>query len=301
MLKQSIKLLVFGLLALGLSLQTARADLQVFACEPEWAALAKSLGGDHLTIYTATTHQQDPHHIQARPSLIAKARRADLLICTGAELEIGWLPLLLRKSGNSKIQVGAPGHFIATDQVTLVGKPAVLDRSVGDVHAAGNPHIHLDPDRVLQVARGLTDTLVRLDSANQTSYQNGLEAFTADWQGNISRWRQQAAALKNKPIAAHHDGWPYLNDWLGLNQVALLEPRPGIPPSSTHLSGVLASLKRTPVDLVVYASYDDPRAARWLAEKTGIPAIELDASPTANETLTQWFDRLIKQLLMNQS
>jgi len=147
---------------------TAYAQINVFACEPEWSALAHALGGNELKIYSATTAQQDPHHIQARPSLIAKTRQADILICTGAELEVGWLPLLLRKSANKKIQPGQIGYFMAAEKVSLLEKPTLLDRSQGDIHASGNPHIHLDPHRMALIATALAKTLIKVDGQNQS-------------------------------------------------------------------------------------------------------------------------------------
>ncbi len=295
MLHQWNKLVVFALFFAWFNL--AHAEMRVLACEPEWSALAKSLGGEHLTIYTATTNQQDPHHIQARPSLIAKARRADLLICTGAELEIGWLPLLLRKSGNGNIQPGQSGHFMATDYVTLLEKPTVLDRSEGDIHSAGNPHIHLDPDRILQVATHLSRTLIKLDPSNQSDYQQKLTSFTQVWQNKISEWNKQVQSIKGKPIVVHHNSWVYFQRWSGLNQVATLELKPGIPPTTSHLSQLLSNLQQTPALMIIYARYQDSKAAHWLSQKTGIPVVALDFSPGLDETMVQWFDRLINQIL----
>lgn len=295
----SFKCLKISLLPAVLLLVTPslQAALNVFACEPEWAALTRALGGVHVKVYSATSSQQDPHHIQARPSLIAKARRADLLVCTGAELEIGWLPLLLRKSGNGNIQPGKPGHFMATDQVELLGKHAILDRSLGDVHAAGNPHIQLDPDRMLQVAERLTQVLIKLDGARQSVYQNNLEQFTQEWLAAINRWREKATSLEGKTLIVHHDSWIYLQQWLGLKRLATLEPKSGIPPSSSHLSTLLSDLKQTPADMIIYAGYQDSKPATWLSQKTGIPALALAASVAPDETLIQWFDQLLAQLV----
>lgn len=290
-------ILIFSLLLFASPLQ---ASTQVFACEPEWASLAKSLGGEHLDIYTATTNQQDPHHIQARPSLIAKARRADLLVCTGAELEIGWLPPLLRKSGNPKIQVGQNGHFMATDYVSLLDKPVTLDRSLGDVHAAGNPHIHLDPFRILEVATNLSNTLIKIDPVNQLDYKKKLESFTREWQGMMRQWHERTQPLKGKPVVVHHKNWIYLQQWLGLNQVAVLEPKPGVPPTSSHLSSLVSNLEQNPAQMIVYANYQDSKAANWLSKKTGIPILGLTFSPAKDETLIHWFDQLLNQLLKFQ-
>lgn len=285
------------LLVLPLWASSVSAKINVFACEPEWAALAKELGGSALRIYSATTAEQDPHHIQARPSLIAKARRADLLVCSGAELEVGWLPLLLRKSANPHIQPGQLGYFMATDHVNLLNKPTVLDRSMGDVHGDGNPHIHLDPDRLLQVAVKLADVLGRLDSDNEQVYQRNLQYFTTTWQQTMARWRDEAKPLQGKSIVVHHDSWVYLEQWLGLNRVATLEPKPGVPPTSGHLSLLLSQLQKEPADVIVHAGYQSDKAARWLSGKTEIPVRALAFSVGKNETLIAWFDRLLSQLL----
>ena len=276
---------------------TAYAQLTIFACEPEWAALTRALAGDGAKVYSATTDQQDPHHIQARPSLIAKVRRADMLVCTGAELEVGWLPLLLRKSGNAKIQPGQAGYFIATDHVALLEKPSVLDRSLGDLHAAGNPHIHLDPYRVKQVAVALVSSLVEVDPSNQKNYLENLRTFTLEWDNAIARWEKQTERLRGKRTVVSHNSWIYLEHWLGLERLAVLEPRPGIAPSSSHLARVLAQLKLSPADMILHASYQNDKSALWLSKKTGLPAVGLAFSPADKENLVQWFDRLLQQLL----
>jgi len=277
------------------------AKLRVFACEPEWAALAGAVGGDQLILYSATTAQQDPHHIQARPSLIARVRRADLLVCTGADLEIGWLPLLLRKSGNAKVQPGQPGHFMATEHVTLLEKPARLDRSLGDVHAAGNPHIHLDPHRLLQVAEALTRTLSGIDAENTAHYRKNFAAFKGRWEAAIEAWKERVQPLRGKRIVVHHQSWPYLERWLGLQRVATLEPKPGVPPSGGHLARVLDDMRKQPADMILYADYQDDRAARWLSEKTGIKTVALPFSVDDDGDLIQWFEALLGKLLETAS
>jgi len=273
------------------------AHTTVFACEPEWAALAKALGGNKLKIYTATTALQDPHHIQARPSLIAKTRRADMLACTGSELEIGWLPVLLRKSGNGKIQPGREGYFMATEHVALLEKPAVVDRSMGDIHAAGNPHIQFDPYRISQVAQAMAETLGEIDSGNRGFYQQRLHRFLTNWKKAIRRWEQRTQSLRGKSFVAHHQSWIYMAKWLGLKQLATLEPKPGIPPTSSHLAHVLAKVKHNPPDMIIYATYQSSKAARWLSKKTGTPTIAIPFSVSRNETLFQWYNKFITQLL----
>src|SRR3954470_13925806 len=170
----------------------AHANLNVFACEPEWAALAQEIGGDKVSVYSATTARQDPHHIEARPSLIARIRSADLVVCSGSELEIGWLPLLLTQSGNSRVQPGSPGYLEASRYVLRLEVPTVVDRSMGDVHPGGNPHIQSDPRNIAKVARVLAERLAQLDAANAATYRSRAEAFDKRWAEAIVRWEKQA-------------------------------------------------------------------------------------------------------------
>src|SRR5574337_1477000 len=169
----------------------AQAALHVFACEPEWGALAHELGGNLVDVAVATNALQDPHQIQARPSLIARARNADLVVCTGAELEIGWLPVLLQQSGNARVQPGQPGNFAAADYVRKLDVPAQLDRSQGDVHAAGNPHIQTDPRNIAQVATALGTRLQQVDPAHAAEYAQRQADFAQRWQQAIARWNTQ--------------------------------------------------------------------------------------------------------------
>ena len=294
---KQIKIHLFVLLIFSLWAANSHSAINVFACEPEWASLVQNLGGSKVSVFSATTALQDPHHIQARPSLIAKARRADLLICTGAELEVGWLPLLLRKSGNGKILTGQPGHFMSADHVTLLEKPKLLDRSQGDVHADGNPHIHLDPHRIMLIAEALAGTLSRIDPENQSYYQNNWISFKDTWSKAIKKWEQHSQSLRGKKIVVNHNSWVYLENWLSLERVATLEPKPGIAPSSAHLTQVLAQLQQHQADMILYATYQNDKAVRWLADKTNIPVVALDFSVSSDETLFQWYERILKQLL----
>jgi zinc/manganese transport system substrate-binding protein len=251
----------------------ALAALNVLACTPEWGALAKEIGGDKVRITTATTALQDPHRVEARPSLIARARDADLLFCTGAELEIGWVPLLQRQSGNPKIQVGQPGYFEAASVVPLIERPARVDRSLGDVHPAGNPHIHLDPRNIERVAAALDDRMASLDPKEAAYYHERGKSFLGRWREAIPRWEKQAAPLKGLALVVYHKDVSYLINWLGMREVGALEPKPGLPPSAAHLNELLEALKRTPAKAVLRSAYNDPRPAEWLAERAGIPAV----------------------------
>lgn len=267
--------LLLTLCLLAATAQPAAAGLKVFACEPEWGALATELGGEDVTVDVATTAHQDVHHIQARPSLIAKVRRADLVVCTGAELEIAWLPLLLRQSANSKVQPGGPGYFTAANYVPMLEIPERLDRAEGDIHPYGNPHIHTNPHNIALVAEALAQRLEELDPSHAEAYRSRYTDFTRRWQAAIARWEAQAAPLRGAAIVTHHKGWPYLIDWLGLVEVTSLESKPGIPPSSAHLAQVLSTLEHQPARMVIRAAYQDGRPSAWLAEHAHIPAVEL--------------------------
>ncbi len=253
----------------------AKATLRIFSCEPEWAALAKELVGDSAEIYSATTALQDPHQIQARPSLIAHARNADLMICSGAELETGWLPQVQRQAGNAKIQSNAPGYFEASSVVPPLEVPATVDRSQGDVHAGGNPHIQTNPHHIALVATALTERLAQIDPPHAADYHTRNAAFQQRWQTAIARWERALAPLHGKAVVTHHKYWVYLLAWLGLHEVATLEPKPGVPANVVHLAAVLAIVDHQPVIAILRTPYDSPQPSRWLAEKAHIAAVTL--------------------------
>lgn len=294
-MKKTLYLLVLLLLS-----SPVHAALNVFACEPEWAALTQQLAGDKVSVYTATGALQDPHQVQARPSLIAKARRAQLVVCTGAELEVGWMPVVLREAGNSRILPGGTGYFEAAQHVTMLEVPTRLDRADGDVHAAGNPHIQTDARNFLPVADALSKRLIELDPDNAAYYQSRLAAFTQQWQAAIARWEKQAAPLKGIPIIVQHKGFPYLNNWLGLREVAELEPKPGLEPSAAYLGQVLDQIKQHPARMVIRAAYQDARPSEWIASRANIPAIALPYTVGGNDSakdLFALFDDSIARLI----
>lgn len=278
----------------------AHAALRVFACEPEWGALTKALGGNLVDVAVATMALQDPHQIQARPSLIARMRNADLVVCTGAELEIGWLPILLQQSGNSKVQPGQSGYFEAARYVRLLEIPASVDRSQGDVHAAGNPHIQIDPRNIAVVANALGAKLQQIDAGHAAEYQARTADFSQKWQQATARWTAQAAPLRGVPVASQHKAFAYLYDWLGMREVAVLEPKPGVEPSASHLQQVLASLKATPARMVLYSAYQDSRPSEWLGKNADIAVVKVPSTVGGSEgakDLFGLFDDTVARLL----
>ncbi|MGM0563228.1 MAG: metal ABC transporter substrate-binding protein [Pseudomonadota bacterium] len=269
--------------------ERALADINVFACEPEWASLAETLGGDRVDVYAATSAFQDPHHIQARPSLIAKTRSADLLVCSGAELETGWLPLLLRQSGNARIQRDQPGYFMAAEQVERLGVRERVDRSMGDVHAAGNPHVHLDPRRLLTIAGAMSERLQRIDPEGRAEYAERFDDFKNRWESSVEKWEAQAEPLAGQAVCVQHTSWRYLADWLELEIVCDLEPKPGLPPTAGHLQQLLAITEREQPVATLVAAYINPRSAQWLEKRSGVPAVVLPYTVGGNDRAEDLF------------
>ena len=261
-------------LLLGLWCAAAQAELDVFACEPEWASLATEIGGERVKVFAATHATQDPHHIRARPSLIAKAGRADMIFCSGADLEVGWLPILLRRA-KASVQPGQPGHLMAADFVPVLEKAATVDRSMGDVHPKGNPHVHLNPDNVLLVAKELEARLALIDPDGADVYRGNMRDFSSRWNVALATWRDSASSLRGKSVVVHHKSFSYLLDWLGMEGEAALEPKPGIPPTVRHLEHLLQLLEGTRAVAIIRSPYDPAEASTWLSDKTGIPALEL--------------------------
>jgi zinc/manganese transport system substrate-binding protein len=278
----------------------AHAALRVFSCEPEWAALAKEIGGDKVDATSATSPDQDVHYIQARPSLIAQMRRADLVVCTGADLEVGWLPVLMRQGGNAKVQPGQDGYFEASSAVQLLEVPSSVDRSMGDVHPFGNPHIQLDPNNIGKIAAALAVRMEKLDSADAETFKQRAADFNARWEKAVAKWTQEGAALKGMQIVTHHRSYVYLDHWLGLEEIGSLEPKPGIEPTTGHLAELLDQMKNKHVKAIVRSSYQDSRASDWLSSRTSVKAIVLphtvESVPEAKD-LFGMFDVIVARLI----
>jgi zinc/manganese transport system substrate-binding protein len=288
------------LLAAGLVSSPAQAKMKVFACEPEWASLVHELAGDNVDVDVATSALQDVHVVEAKPSLIAQVRAADLVVCTGAELEIGWLPMLLRQSGNAKVAPGTPGSFMAASQVKLLEKPSAVDRANGDVHPDGNPHVQLDPRRVFVIAKALDARLVQLDPANAATYRSRLADFNTRWLAAMNKWKAEAAPLRGRKVVVHHISWVYLWDWLGIDQIGALEPKPSVPPTAAHMSSLIATTKSNDTLAIIRAAYQDPKPANWLSERTGVPAVTLPytvGGDAQSKDLFGLFDSTLAKLL----
>ena len=276
------------------------AELRVFGCEPGWAALAEEIGGDLVEAYSATTALQDPHYIQARPSLIAKVRKADIVICNGAQLEIGWLPALLQKANNRDVRPGSRGYMEASSFVIRLDATASADRAGGDIHPLGNPHVQTNPHNVAAVAEVLAERMAELDADNASTYASRNADFLRRWQEAIVKWETRAAPLRGKRVITHHKSWVYLERWLGLEEVGNLDALPGLPPTATHLSQLTREFADGGADVIIRAPYQDDKPANWLAERTGITAVVLPLSIGGTEGATDLFslyDDIIDRLL----
>lgn len=299
--KKFLSIILIALFVLtSLLSASARAELNVFATVPEWGALAQELGGDQVKVFVATVAQQDPHHIQARPSLIARARSAQLLIAMGAELEIGWLPIVQRDSGNPGIQSGQAGYFEAAPIVQLRDIPKSVDRSMGDVHAEGNPHIQTDPRNLIPVAQALSARMILLDPAHASHYQDLLSRFIAGWEKNLAKWAEAARPLQGVRAWVQHDGFPYMFAWLGMEQVGTLEPRPGVEPSVSYLNEVLQRQSTAKGRMILVAAYLNDSPSKWFGEKTGLPVVVLPFTVGGNgdaKSLSSFYDDTVSRLL----
>ncbi len=281
----------------------ALANVNIFACAPEWGALAREIGGDKVDVYTASKAAQDIHHMRAKPSLLAAMRKADLVICSGASLEVGWLPILLNKAGKAQVQAGGIGSIMASEYVEKLEVMINVDRSMGHIHPEGNPHIHLDPHNILVVAKVVEDRLSQIDSENASSYESALSAFTTKWNMAMQTWKRKASGLHGENVVVYHNSWTYLLDWLGVNRVASLEPKPGIPPTASHLEKVLQDVKGQKVTGILVAPFENKEAAKWLSDKTGIPVMPLPFTVGGNAQATDLyslFDNSISILVKGQ-
>jgi zinc/manganese transport system substrate-binding protein len=296
---QNLRTLI-TLAILALPALPAQAALKVLATTPDWGALTTELGGDKVNVYIATSPFQDVHRVDAKPSLVARARSADLVVATGADLEIGWMPVLLQDSGNTKIQPGAPGYFEAAPLVPLLEVPSAVDRSMGDIHPLGNPHVTLDAHNIAIIARALSARLALVDPANAAFYAARGEDFQKRWQAATAKWDAEAAPLRGLAVVVIHRDQAYLCHWLGIRELASIEPKPGVPPSAGYLAELVTKLSATPPKVILRNAYNDPKAADWLAERIHVPVVLLPytvgGTPEAKD-IFGLFDDTINRLL----
>ncbi|MFN7131832.1 MAG: metal ABC transporter substrate-binding protein [Myxococcales bacterium] len=254
-----------------LLLPTSAQALNVVATTPDLAAIAKEIGGAHARVTALALPTQDPHFVDARPSLVLEVNKADLLLVVGLELEVGWLPTLITGSRNGRIQQGSRGYLDCSQYVKLLDVPKQkIDRSMGDVHAGGNPHYTYDPRAVVNVARGIAARMGEFDPEHRADYEKNLADFLTRLEAAREGWEKRLAPWRGQPIVAYHMSWSYVADWLGLKQIAFLEPKPGIPPNPTHVAMVLTLARKNAVKVLVQEEFYPDTASALVAGK--IPA-----------------------------
>lgn len=275
-----MRMRIFTLLAVLLGVHlTAQAKLNVVATTPDLAAIAREIGADHVDLTTLAKPAEDPHFVDAKPSFIVKLNRADLLIEGGAELEIGWLPALLDQSRNSKIAPGAPGHVACAQGIPLLEVPTTLDRSRGDIHAAGNPHFLMDPSNAKIVAEHITDAFCAHDEKNAAVYRENLKKWSGTLNTKLGEWQRKLEPFKGQQIVAYHNSWLYFGNRFGLKVDLFLEPKPGIPPTPTHLAEVINKMRQDKVHVIIVDPYLNRRTAETVAEKTGATVVDVSQFP----------------------
>jgi zinc/manganese transport system substrate-binding protein len=278
---------------------TAQAKINVVATLPDFGAIAREIGGANVDVTVLAKPTEDPHFVDARPSFVVKLRQADVLIDGGAELEIGWLPPLLQNARNPKIEVGQPGRVQASQGIRLMEVPAQLTRAAGDVHAMGNPHFMVDPIIAKAVAAQIANAFGAVDPAHAAEYQTNEKKFEATINARLQEWGAKLLPYRGQSLVAYHDSWPYFAHRFGFNISVFLEPKPGIPPSPSHLVEVIAQMKAQKIKAIIVEPYHNRKIAEKVAQSTGAKVVDFAQFPGAlpgTETYVQLIDKLVNNL-----
>ena len=265
--------------ALVVAAGTAQAKLNVVCTTPDIASIAKEVGGDRIEITTLARPTEDPHFVDSKPSFIVKLNRADALIHGGAELESGWLPKLIEQARNAKIVGAAKGEVRCCAGVTMLEAPDKLDRSAGDIHAAGNPHFLVDPENAKIVAHHIADVFSKLDAANRETYESNSRKFITTIDAKLVDWHAKLAPFKGGQIVAYHNSWLYFAKRFDLRIELFLEPKPGISPSPAHLATVIAKMKAQQVRVIIVDPYLNRKTAETVARNTGATVVDVAQFP----------------------
>jgi len=293
---KKILLILCAILACAVS---ANAKLNVVATLPDFGSLAREIGGDKIDIVTLAKPTEDPHFVDARPSFVVSLRSADVLIDGGAELEIGWLPPLLQNARNPKIELGKPGRVQASAGVRLMNAPANVSRAAGDVHALGNPHFTTDPIIAKAVAQHIAQAFSAVDTANAGAYDANYKKFEATINSKLQEWGTAMLPFKGQTVAAYHDSWPYFGHRFSLNINVFLEPKPGIPPSPSHLAEVIALIKAQHIKAIIVEPFHDRKIAEKVASSTGAKVVDFTQFPgglPGTDTYVKLIDKLVSNL-----
>jgi zinc/manganese transport system substrate-binding protein len=288
-------LIVLSLIPIGVS-----GKLNVVATTPDFGAIAREIGGDRAEVTALAKPTEDPHFVDAKPSFIVKLNRADAIIEGGAELEMGWLPPLLDGARNNRLALGQPGHISCAKGVALREVPTTLDRSRGDIHAAGNPHYTTDPLNGGIVAQTLTEAFTQLDPRSAEYYRANFKKFTDRLQAKMAEWEKLLAPFKGSQVVSYHNYWPYFANRFGLKMDLFLEPKPGIPPTPTHLAEVVTQMRAQNIKVILVQPYVNRKTAETVASLTGATVVDVGAFPggsKATEGYLEWVDSLVRALV----
>lgn len=286
------KIIILLLLPLALF-----AQLKVAVSYPYIGSLAKEIGAEHIKVIVLSKGNWDPHFIVPRPSLISKLRQSDALIMNGAQLEIGWLPPLIKRASNRSVMPNSASFLNLSYHVSLIQKPESVDRSLGDVHPAGNPHFHLDPHNILVLAESISEFFIRLDPQNSDHYKNNLQRFAQEWKERLKRWDLIMQDKKGMKIIQFHDNLAYFNQAYGLKTISTIEPLPGISPSSRHTLALINKIRRDKPSCILHDVYHSTKTAEYISSKTGIKIILMPHDIDALESITslsELFDHLVE-------
>lgn len=257
----------------------ARAQLKVVTSTTDLYDIAAAVGGNRIAATHIGEGFQDPHFIEAKPSFVLQLRKADVWAYVGLDLEIGWMPLLLDGARNPKIVAGGPGHVDVSRAIAVIDVPrGQLDRSMGDVHTQGNPHYWLDPENGRRIARLFAAKFTALDPKNAAAYQANAKAFEERLNAAEAQWKADLAAIKGKPVVAWHTSWRYFAEYTGMNIVAYMEPKPGVPPSPAHLLEVVRAVKQSGAKAIIMEPFYDHKLADLVARQTGARVLILPPS-----------------------
>ena len=292
-----MKLIFSLLLSLGCSCAIVQAKLNVVVTTSDLAAIAREIGGEHIELTTLARPTEDPHFVDPKPSFMVKLNKADALIQGGAELEIGWLPPLVQGARNSKIAPGGPGNINANSGVEMLDVPSQLDRSKGDIHAAGNPHYLVDPMNAKIAARNIANGFSRLDPASAAAYQANYDRFASTLDAKLSEWLKKLAAAKGESVVAYHDSWSYFANRFGFKINMFLEPKPGIPPTPTHLAEVISGMKEQHAHVILVDFYLDSRTAETVASRADATVVPVSQFPGAIKGTEQGYVALLDYLV----
>jgi zinc/manganese transport system substrate-binding protein len=270
-----MKTLLAIIAALGLTAARAEARVDVVTTIETFKVITEEIGGGNVSVTALVGANVDPHFVDPRPSYALTLNRAELLIHVGLDLEAGWLPPLLEQSRNPKIQTGQPGNLDASTAGITVLEGTGTSRSQGDIHPLGNPHYWLPPANALAVARAITARLKQIDPARSADYDQGLARFVARAEARAKEWARLAEGLRGVKVVSYHKSWSYLTGWLGLVEIGYVEPKPGIPPSPSHLAQLVQTAKTAGAKMVIVESYYPQNTARRVAELAGMKLVTL--------------------------